>query len=528
MSAAHYSPGLVGGLMDLRSILPETFESWTRVAVDQLQSRMMDQHAPDCLSLLEVLVRQWSQVSLEREGRLAAEAEAAREREAKLVAQRMCVAAEVERALERESRVTAQRMHVASKAAPTRDRGTRVVTKRLHVSAMDGFGAPQTLTKLVQTSNEVLSHARNISFPIPAVQRLPAVGGPADLTNLNWGPSRVVDSEQSNYPSCLALDSNRLIVNWQRPPYPYSRYMTAVRLNPWKASGPFVSTGYNDTVQNIHERRLAPFGPSQCVVADRDAHDHLVGRVATVAGLIVSLMAPTELGSPCGTESDLYRLDNGLYVVSGRGLCGHSDYPSLVVFRVSYDGFVAVLGRAEVSQTSPRMSFLVGRSVNRVGLAHEDGLDVYDIRSDGTVSDAAHVAVPGMERGDWYRGLGVDLGRGRVAQLWWSATHPTILAVDLRQPIPTVTVRTFRPPEPTSGPRRACCAGGYLIIPGKGVLDVFNARSDTLASWQHVKRYTLKDLWNSGFPCVVDQHLVLVYSSTPPSEKLILQLGRKK
>ena len=34
------------------------------------------------------------------------------------------------------------------------------------------------------------------------------------------------------------------------------------------------------------------------------------------------------------------------------------------------------------------------------------------------MSGGSHVAVPGMSREDWFCGLGVDLGGGRVAQLW--------------------------------------------------------------------------------------------------------------
>ena len=129
--------------------------------------------------------------------------------------------------------------------------------------------------------------------------------------------------------------------------------MTVVRVSR-RTIGPLVPTGFNDKeIPWIHEQRLAPLGPSQCVVADRAGSDRVVGRVASVTDLIVSLSDPTELGSPCGKESDLYRLDNGLHVVSGLGLCGHADRPSLAVFRALSDGAVTVERRAEVSQTSP-------------------------------------------------------------------------------------------------------------------------------------------------------------------------------
>ena len=359
---------------------------------------------------------------------------------------------------------------------------------------------------------------------LPAVQHLPAIGVPGDLTTLKWSEPLIVDSKGSVVPSCLALDSDRIVANWVRWDDPKPRYMTVVQLSRRKA-GPLVPTGFNDKDHPwIQERRLAPLGPSQCVVADRAGSDRVVGRVANVADLTVSLSDPTELGSPCGRESDLYRLDNGLYVVSGRGLCGHTDRPSLAVFRANSDGVVAVESRGEVNQTNPAMSFLVSRSENRVGLAHAGGLDVYGIGSDGAVSGISHVAVPGMSREDWYRGLGVDLGGGRVAQLYVNTDDPTVLVVDLCQSGPTMIVGRFHHPKPTEHARRACCTGGYLIIPGEKVLDVFDTRSKSPSSWQHVTRYDLPDLRSCGFPCVVGQQLVLLYYST--SLKLTLRIGK--
>ena len=333
-----------------------------------------------------------------------------------------------------------------------------------------------------------------------------------------------MDSKNSSFPSCLALDSNRVVVNWYRAADSRPRYVTVVQVS-LRTVGPLVPTGFSDKVVFIHERRLAPLGPSQCVVADRAGSGRVVGRVVSVAALTVSLSDPTKLGSSCGKESDLYRLDNGLHVVSGRGLCGHADRPSFAVFRASRDGVVAVERRAQVSQTSPQMSFLVSRSANRVGLIHWRGMNVYGIGSDGTVSGGSHVAVPGMSSDYWYWGLGVDLGGGRVAQLFFNAEDPTVLVVDLCQSGPAMIVGTFPHPKPTKWDRRACCTGGHLIIPGHKVLDVFDTRSKSPSSWQHVKQYNLPDLWGSGFPCVVDQQLVLVYRSTSPF-KLTLRIGK--
>ena len=373
-------------------------------------------------------------------------------------------------------------------------------------------------------SQKILSEGETEA--LPAVQRLPAVGGPGDLGNLEWSEPLVVDSERSWIPSCLTLDSDRLVVSWQRSPSPYSRYMTAVRLSS-RTVGPLVPTGFSDKAYIIQERRLAPFGPSQCVVADRDGGDRVVGRLARAADLVVLLSDPTELGSPCGQESDLYRLDNGLYVVSGRGLGGHADRPSLTVFRASGDGAVAVVSRVEVGRTSSHMSFLVSRSLNRVGLAHKGSLDVYGIGSDGTVSGGSHVAVTWMGASDWYHGLGIDLGGGRVAQLYRFSSDPIALVVDLHQDGPTMIVGTFRHPKPTPAWRRACYARGHLIIPGHKVLDVFDAHSETPSSWQHIKRYSLPGLWDCGSPCVVDQQLVLPYRhSTASSYTFSLLIGK--
>ena len=357
----------------------------------------------------------------------------------------------------------------------------------------------------------------------PAVQRLPAVGGPADLASLEWSDPLLVEPVWSWAPSCLALDSDRIVVNWARYADPKPRYMAAVQLSSRTVGSP-VPTGFNDTFCHTHERRLAPFGSSQYVGAERAGRDRVLGRVGSVADLKVSLSDTTELGSPCGDESDLYRLDNGLYVVSGRGLCGRVDRPSFAVFRASGDGDMAVVGRAEVGHES-LISFLVCRSMNRVGLIHKGGMEVYEIGRDGAVSDRLHVDVPEMSRDDWHWGLGVDLGDGRVAQLYCWASDPTVLVGDLRQDDPALIVRLFHHPKPSYLYRRACFVDGHLIIPGCQVLDVFDARSESPSSWQLVKRYNLPDLCDCGFPCVVGQQLVLLYRA-PFSCNLTLQIGR--
>ena len=114
--------------------------------------------------------------------------------------------------------------------------------------------------------------------------------------------------------------------------------------------GPLVDTGFSNHPIWIHERRVAPLGTDRCVVVERTGSERVVCRRACVAGLSVTLDDATELGGPCGQASDVYRLDNGLYVVSGHGVGvgGSAGRAGVCAVRVGLSGLVEVVGRRAV------------------------------------------------------------------------------------------------------------------------------------------------------------------------------------
>ena len=106
--------------------------------------------------------------------------------------------------------------------------------------------------------------------------------------------------------------------------------------------------------------------------------------VRVCPGLVVTLgEGVTELGGPCGCYVDVYRLGNGMYVVSGLGLGGQSDRGGLCVFGVGASGSVAVKGRASVGVSTDGLSVMVSRCRNRVCVAHKGGVSVVSVDSDG-------------------------------------------------------------------------------------------------------------------------------------------------
>ena len=119
-----------------------------------------------------------------------------------------------------------------------------------------------------------------------------------------------------------------------------------------------------------------------------------------------------------GEASDVYRLDCGVYVASGRGLGGDDERAGLCVFRVDVDGTVSVVSRESVGVATDYLSLLVSRSQNRVCVAHVGGVSVVGVGVDGRLSECESLTVDGYCR-DWYWGIGVDLGGGRVVQMYW-------------------------------------------------------------------------------------------------------------
>ena len=116
---------------------------------------------------------------------------------------------------------------------------------------------------------------------------------------------------------------------------------------------------------------MAPLDGDGCVVVDRDGTSKAVCRRAGVSGMVATLdEGVTELGGPCGYYVDVYRLGNGVYVVSGLGLGGQSDRGGLCVFGVGASGSVGVLGRASVGVSTGALSVMVSRCRNRVCVAH--------------------------------------------------------------------------------------------------------------------------------------------------------------
>ena len=199
---------------------------------------------------------------------------------------------------------------------------------------------------------------------------------------------------------------------------PKTNHMRAVRRSDGSL-GPIVDTGFSNRAFWIQERRVAPLGADRCVLLERQRDQRVVCRRACVAGLAVTLDDATELGGPCGLASDVYRLDNGLYVVSGHGagVGGEAGRAGVCAVRVGLDGRVEVLGRRAVGAATSYLSLMVSRSRNRVCVAHAGGVSVVRVGPDGKMASSGELAVAAY-CGDWYDGLGVDLGGGRVVQLY--------------------------------------------------------------------------------------------------------------
>ena len=131
-------------------------------------------------------------------------------------------------------------------------------------------------------------------------------------------------------------------------------------------------------------------------------------------------------------------------------------------------------------------------------------------------------------RSDWYRGLGVDLGGGRVVQLYCRATGLSLswwmwAVMAWRRVWSGLSASTSRVVA-NSRYRRACTAGAHLVLPGcaggSAPVDIVRVAAADPAAWSHVRRYTIPDMWFHGHPCVVGGQIVLVYVSTslPPQD----------
>ena len=153
---------------------------------------------------------------------------------------------------------------------------------------------------------------------LPPAMRLPAVDLGFDVGALRWGEPVAIDTESNPMqPSLAALDDDRLVVAWLRAG-PKTNHLRAVRQSDGSL-GPIVDTGFSNSLSWFQERRVAPLASDRCVVVERERGQRVVCRRACVAGLAVTLDNATELGGPSGGASDVYRLDNGLFVVSGYG-----------------------------------------------------------------------------------------------------------------------------------------------------------------------------------------------------------------
>ena len=184
---------------------------------------------------------------------------------------------------------------------------------------------------------------------LPPAMRLPAMDLGVDLAALSWGEPVTIDwVGRPRLPSVAALDDDRLVVAWMRCESKTNHIRAVRRLG--RSRGPVVDTGFRNEPYWIQERRVAPLGADRCVLLERQRDQRVVCRRACVAGLAVTLDDATELGGPCGQASDVYRLDNGLYVVSGHGagVGGEAGRAGVCAVRVGLDGRVEVLGRRAV------------------------------------------------------------------------------------------------------------------------------------------------------------------------------------
>ena len=341
--------------------------------------------------------------------------------------------------------------------------------------------------------------------PLPLAMRLPALEVGVDLGALRWGEPVTLDTDgRPRLPSVAALDDDRLVVAWLRFG-PETNHMRAVRRSDGSL-GPIVDTGSQTFPFLIQERRIAPLGADRCVVVERQRERRMVCRRAYVGGLAVTLDDATELGGRCGLVSDVYRLDNGLYVVSGHGVGvgGEAGRAGVYVVRVGLDGRVEVVGRRAVGVTTSHLSLMVSRSRNRVCVARAGGVSVVHVGRSGEMASCGELAVAGYDTGEadypWYRGVGVDLGGGRVVQLNCSSSQPELVVVDVGgSGVSAHAVGTVRKHEPGAGGRRACTAGAHLVLPGgagrgSAPVDIVRVAAADPAAWSRVRRHTIPDV----------------------------------
>ena len=237
---------------------------------------------------------------------------------------------------------------------------------------------------------------------LPRAQRLPAVDVGVDVGALSWGEPVTIDTVDYPWlPSVAALDDDRLVVAWLRID-PETNHLRAVRRSDGSL-GPIVDTGFSNLGYWIQERRVAPLGSDRCVLVERQRSQRVVCRRACVAGLSVTLDDATELGGPCGLASDVYRLDNGVYVVSGHGagVGGEAGRAGVCAVRVVLDGRVEVLGRRAVgaATATSHLSLMVSRSRNRVCVAHAGGVSVVRVDPAGKMASSGELAVVGYVTG---------------------------------------------------------------------------------------------------------------------------------
>ena len=354
-----------------------------------------------------------------------------------------------------------------------------------------------------------------VTTTAPRIPQLPAMDVCVDVGNLTWSSPLKIDAQDGYCPSVLALDGDRIVVTWLRPGL-NTNHIRCVCVSDGRM-GPIVETGLGNDPHEIHERRLSPLSPSSCVMVERKKRDRpVLCRRACVSDLVVTLDSAVELGGVSWSASDVYRLDCGVYVASGRGLGGDDSRAGLCVFRIDVDGTVSVVCRESVGVATDALSVLVSRSQNRVCVAHKGGVSVVSVGVDGRVSECASLPVDGY-CDYWYWGIGVDLGGGRVVQMYCTSHQSSLVVVDVGGGSRSAGVLGIVSKHEASRnwSHRACTVGEYLVLPGGNApVDMVCVSAANPREWSHVRRYTIQDIRCHAYPCVVGGKIVLVYVST--------------
>ena len=100
---------------------------------------------------------------------------------------------------------------------------------------------------------------------VMALASLPAQGyGPLNVGSLAWGSAQVESGRDCYWGTPLALDAERVVVDWQNGSGGYQRPLRCVRVSNGEVGWP-IGTDHKDDGANNHEKRLAPLGSTCCV-----------------------------------------------------------------------------------------------------------------------------------------------------------------------------------------------------------------------------------------------------------------------